>query len=102
MKGGPGYETKYTVQVRNLSLAGVEFLRPQLWCPQPEHFFKISLNEMTSSNTTVNFRMQVCWVTDTAIGMKFHGMDREQKIKLNKILSKKSIELVLENSHFVM
>jgi len=94
-------DTIYTAPVRNLSLGGVELFRPQLWRPKPENFFKISLTDMTPSNT-LDLKMEVCWVSDVSIGLKYHGMEMGQKIKLNKILSNMSREAVLENNHLVI
>ena len=34
-------DTIYTSPVRNLSLGGIELMRPPLWKPKENHFFKI-------------------------------------------------------------
>ncbi len=91
-------DTIYTAPVRNLSLGGIELIRPPLWKTKSNHFCKISLSDMVPSHT-LEVRMQVCWVTDNAVGLKYHEMGMAEKIKLNKIISKIS---AMESSHFVM
>ncbi len=93
--------TIYTAPVQNLSLGGAELFCPQLWRPKPEQFFKIILTDMKPSNA-LEIKMQVCWISDVSVGMKYHDMKMGQKIKLNKILSNMARKTVLEHDHFVM
>ncbi len=79
-------DTIYTAPVRNLSLGGIELMRPLSWRPKSRHLFKISLSDMNPSHT-LKVRMEVCWISDNAVGLKFHEIKFREKIKLNKILS---------------
>lgn len=89
-------DTIYTAPVRNLSLGGIELMRPLQWKPKPKHFFKISLSDMDPTHT-LEARMEICWVTQNGVGLKFHELKFREKIKLNKILSNPTKE-----SQFVM
>jgi PilZ domain-containing protein len=94
-------DTIYTAPVRNLSLGGVELMRPPLWKPKAQHFCKISLSDMVPSHT-LQVRMQVCWITEIAVGLKFHELKLKEKVKLNKILSILSKTAAMDGAHFVM
>lgn len=93
--------TVYTAPVRNLSLGGVELMRPPLWEPKAEHFCRISLSDMEPSHT-LEVRMQVCWSTKSSVGLKYHELKFKEKIKLNKILSNISKIAAMGSSNFVM
>ncbi|HIF52046.1 MAG TPA: PilZ domain-containing protein [Thiotrichaceae bacterium] len=94
-------ETIHTAPVRNLSLGGLELIRPPLWHPKHKHFCKISLSDMIPSHT-LEVRMEVCWVTDNAVGLNYHELKFKEKIKLNKIISHLSKTAVLADGHFTM
>lgn len=94
-------DTIYTAPVRNLSLGGIELMRPPLWKPKSEHFCKISLSDMVPSHT-LEVRMQICWITDNAVGLKYHELKFGEKVKLNKIISNISRTAAMQSSHFVM
>jgi PilZ domain len=94
-------DTIYTSPVRNLSLGGVELMRSPLWKPKQDHILKISLSDMVPDHT-LEVRMQVCWVTNSHVGLKFHELSFKQKIKLNKILSTIARTIAFEDGHFVM
>jgi len=93
-------DTIYTAPVRNLSLGGIELMRPPLWKPKSNHFCKISLSDMVPSHT-LEVRMQVCWITENAVGLKYHELKFGEKIKLNKIISGISRVVTMESS-FIM
>ena len=67
-------DTIYTAPVRNLSLGGIELMRPPLWKPKSNCFCKISLSDMVPSHT-LEVRMQICWVTENSVGLKYHEME---------------------------
>jgi PilZ domain-containing protein len=90
-------DTIYTSPVRNLSLGGIEIMRPPLWKPKSNHFCKISLSDMVPSHS-LEVRMQVCWLTDSAVGLKYHELKFGEKIKLNKIISDLSRIVTMESS----
>jgi len=94
-------ETIYTAPVRNLSLGGIELFRPIHWSPKPKHFCKISLSDMMPSHT-IDVRMEICWVTEKYIGLKYHELKFRERIKLNKILSIMANSAILKDAHFVM
>ena len=94
-------DTIYTSPVSNLSLGGAELVRSPLWKPKQGHILKISLSDMVP-NHTLEARMQVCWVTDSHVGLKFHELGFKGKIKLNKILSTIARTTAFEDGHFVM
>jgi len=94
-------DTIYTSPVRNLSLGGIEIMRPPLWKPKDNHFCKICLSDMIPSHS-LEVRMEVCWVTESAVGLKYHELKFKEKIKLNKLISGLSREMALESGHFVM
>ena len=94
-------DTIYTSPVRNLSLGGLEIMRPPLWKPKVKHFCKISLSDM-SPNNTLEARFEVCWLTEKSVGLKFHELKLKEKIKLNKILSSISNSVAAYHCHFVM
>ncbi len=94
-------DTIYTAPVRNLSLGGVELMRPPLWKAKSQHFCKICLSDMDPSHT-LEARMQICWVSDNSVGLKYHELKFKEKVKLNKIISSLSKSAAMEGSHFVM
>ena len=94
-------DTIYTSPVRNLSLGGLEVMRPPLWKPKTSHFCKICLSDM-SPNNTLQARLEVCWVTDSCVGLKFHELKFREKIKLNKILSSITKSASVDGGHLVM
>lgn len=94
-------DTIYTSPVRNLSQGGAEFIRPQLWKPKKDHFCKVCFSDMIPSHT-FEARMQICWITDFSIGMKYHDIKFKERIRLNKILSRLSKAAAFEDGHFVM
>ena len=89
-------DTIYTSPLRNLSLGGIEITRPLLWNPKSNHFFKISLTDMIPSHS-LEARMEVCWITENAVGLKFHELEFKEKIKLNKIISGISRDVTLNS-----
>lgn len=94
-------DTIFTSPVRNLSLGGAELIRPQLWRPKVRHFCKVSFSDMNPAHT-LEVRMQICWVTDFSVGLKYHDLELMQKIKLNKIISEISQTSAFGGSQFVM
>ncbi len=94
-------ETIYSSPVSNLSLGGAELVRPHMWKPKQDNIFKVSLNDNVPAHT-LEARMQVCWVTDSHVGLKFHELSFKGKIKLNKILSTIARTTAFEDGHFVM
>lgn len=94
-------ETIYTSPVRNLSLGGIEIMRPLLWKPKANHFCKICLSDMSPTNT-LEARLEVCWITESSVGLKFHELKFREKIKLNKILSGITKAMSVDSGHFVM
>ena len=94
-------DTIYTSPVRNLSLGGAELIRPQQWKPKQDHFCKIRFSDMNPSHT-LEVRMQVCWMTNFSIGLKYHDLGMTQKLKLNKIISDITKISVSHGNHFVM
>ncbi len=93
-------DTIYTSPVRNLSLGGIEIIRPPLWKPKPDHFCKVSLSDMIPSHS-LEVRMKICWVTENAVGMKYHEIKFRERIKLNKIISSISKVIMMENSYIM-
>lgn len=91
-------DTIYTSPVRNLSLGGLELWRPPQWKPKAKHFCKICLSDM-SPDINLQARMEVCWLTETSVGLKFHEIKFREKIKLNKILSSISRSAAVNNIH---
>ena len=91
----------YTAPVRNLSLGGIEVMRPPLWKPLENHFCKVSLSDMVPSHT-LEIRMEICWVTEVAVGLKYHELQFNQQIILNKIISELSKTAALHGGLFVM
>jgi PilZ domain-containing protein len=94
-------ETIYTAPVRNLSLGGVELMRPPLWSPKSQHFCKVSLSDMDPDHS-LEARMQICWVSDQSVGLKYHELKFKEKVKLNKIISSLSKTAAMDGAHFVM
>ncbi len=94
-------DTTYTAPVRNLSLGGAELMRPPLWKPEQNNLYKISFSDMVPSHT-LYVHMQVCWITKTYVGLKFHELGSNEEVRLNKIISSISRTAVLEDGHFVM
>ena len=94
-------DTIYTSPVRNLSLGGLEIMRPPNWKPKTKHFCKISLSDM-SPNNSLEARFEVCWLTEKSVGLKFHELKFREKIKLNKILSSISKTMTAETAHLTM
>ena len=94
-------DTIYTSPVRNLSLGGLEIMRPPHWKPKTNHFCKICLSDMSPHNT-LEARFEICWLTDVSVGLKFHELKFREKIKLNKILSSITKAETVNGGHFVM
>jgi PilZ domain-containing protein len=94
-------DTIYTSPVRNLSLGGIEIMRPPLWKPKDNHFCKISLSDMVPSHT-LEVRMEVCWTSEKAVGLKYHELKFKEKVKLNKIISDITRTMSMNSGHFVM
>ena len=92
-------DTIYTSPLRNLSLGGIEIMRPLLWKPKSKNFCKISLSDMIPSHT-LEVRMEICWITEKGVGLKYHELNFKERIKLNKILS--NIANNLKDMHFAM
>ncbi len=90
-------KTVYRVPIRNLSQGGIEVIRPQNWETKPEYLLKININDMAKPSTFIS-RIQICWMTDSSIGLKFHKMEMQKKILLNKILSTISRNEVMEQN----
>lgn len=79
-------ETIYTAPVRNLSLGGIEIMRPPLWKPKTDHFCRVSLSDMSPSHS-LDARMEICWVSENAVGLKYHELKFRQRIQLVKIIA---------------
>lgn len=56
---------------------------------------------MDPSQTPV-VRMEICWITKSTVGMKYHELKFRERIKLNKIIPNMANSATLENAHFVM
>ncbi len=93
-------DTIYTSPVRNLSLGGIEIIRPPLWKPKANHFCKICLSDMIPSHS-LEVRMEVCWVSNNAVGLKYHELKFREKVKLNKIISGISRIVTMESSYIM-
>jgi PilZ domain-containing protein len=94
-------DTIYTSPVRNLSLGGIEIMRPPLWKPKARHFCRISLSDMIPSHT-LEVRTEICWISEKAVGLKYHELKFKEKIKLNKIISGLSRAMTTDSAHYVM
>ncbi len=94
-------ETTFTSTINNLSLGGAELVRPSDWNPEQSHFCTINFSIGNPSHT-LKVKMKICWVTDSCVGLKYHEIEKAQKVKLNKILSQMARIAVAANSHFGM
>jgi len=94
-------DTIYTAPVRNLSLGGIEIMRPPLWKPKPDHFCKISLSDMVPSHG-LEVRMKICWATENAVGLKYQELKFKQRIQLVKIIAGISRPPTLKNNLFAI
>ena len=94
-------DTIYTSPVRNLSLGGLEVMRPPLWKPKTKQFCKICLSDMSPTNTLTAW-LEVCWFEEHSVGLTFHELKFREKIKLNKILSSISRTTATSSAHYVM
>ncbi|NOG59987.1 MAG: PilZ domain-containing protein [Proteobacteria bacterium] len=94
-------ETIYTSPVRNLSMGGIEIMRPPLWKPKTDHFCKISLSDMIPSHS-LDVRMQIRWVSEKAVGLKYHELKISDRIKLVKIISGITNQIKMERNYFAM
>jgi PilZ domain len=94
-------DTIYTAPVRNLSLGGAELIRPPLWKPKSDNIIKICFSNMTATGG-LELRMQVCWMTENSVGLKYHDIEMMQKIKLNKLLSGMAKTAAFESANYVM
>ena len=94
-------DTIYTSPVRNLSLGGMEIMRPPLWKPKNNNFCKVSLSDMSPDNT-LQARLEICWSTEHYVGLKFHELQFKERIKLNKILSSISKSMAIDSVNLVM
>ena len=51
---------------------------------------------------TLEIRMEICWATENAVGLKYHELKFKEKIKLKKIISSISRAMTMDAGHFVM
>ena len=79
-------DTIYTAPVRNLSIGGIEVIRTLLWRPKPDQTCRVSLTDMHPDHT-LDVQMQVCWVTERYVGLKYLELKDEERMILNEILA---------------
>ena len=92
--------TVFNSPVKNISLGGTELNRPDGWHPECDEQYRICIKS-DGRNKKLDVNMQICWVSKTSVGLKYHDLQLREKIQLNKIISDLTRDTVLMDTHVI-